>query len=164
MTRGKEKGYLLYDEGSDELPEGLSTTDEVDEVLATLDTTGIEALEEPQLDDKLDFERKVDDASEELADLEIAAGTTEKTNDPVRMYLREMGAVPLLTRAGEVEIARRIERGQHAVLKALSRSPIVLQELLEMADALRRGERSIRDMVVVGEEELTDEILEAKLQ
>src|SRR5712692_3492191 len=164
MTRGKEKGYLLYDEGSDELPEGLSTTDEVDEVLATLDTAGIEALEEPQLDDKLDFERKVDDASEELADLEIAAGSAEKTNDPVRMYLREMGAVPLLTRAGEVEIARRIERGQHAVLKALSRSPIVLQELLEMADALRRGERSIRDIVVVGEEELTDEILEAKLQ
>src|SRR5262249_11703717 len=164
MARGKDKAYLIYDEGADELPEGLTTTDEVDEVLANLETAGIEALEEPQLDDKLDFERKMDDIGEDLAEIEIATGSSEKTNDPVRMYLREMGAVPLLTRAGEVEIARRIERGQNTVLKALSRSPIVLQELLELGETLRRGERSIRDIVVVGEEELLEEILEAKLQ
>ncbi len=164
MSRGKDKSYLLYEEGGDELPEGLSTTDEVDEVLATLDSTAIEGLEEAPLDDKLDLERKPEEFTEEVADLEIPAGAMEKTNDPVRMYLREMGSVPLLTRAGEVEIAKRIERGQNAVLKALSRSPIVVQALLEIAEELRTGGRSIRDVVVVGEEEVTDEILEAKLQ
>src|SRR5574341_1385805 len=100
MNRGKEKGFLLFEEGSDELSEGLSATDEVDEVLANLDTAGIEVLEEPQLDDKLDFDRKIDEFAEDLTELEIPAGAMEKTNDPVRMYLREMGAVPLLTRAG----------------------------------------------------------------
>ena len=104
MTRGKEKGYLLYDEGSDELPEGLSTTDEVDEVLSTLDSSSIENLEESPLDDKIEFDRKAEDFSEDLTDVELPAISTDKTNDPVRMYLREMGAVPLLTRAGEVEI------------------------------------------------------------
>ncbi len=164
MNRGKEKGYLLYDEGSEELPEPLNAVDEVDDVLANLDTTGLEVLEEPQLDDKLEFDRKLDDFSEDLTEVEIPAGAMEKTNDPVRMYLREMGSVPLLTRAGEVEIARRIERGQHSVLKALSRSPIVVQDLLDLCEALRRGDRSIRDVVLVPEEEVTDEILEAKLQ
>ena len=164
MARGKEKGFLIYDEGGDDLPEGLNTTDEVDEVLATLDTSGIEALEEPQIDDKLDFDRKIDDLGEDLAEIEISTGSMEKTNDPVRMYLREMGAVPLLTRAGEVEIARRIERGQNAVLKALSRSPIVVQDLLELSEALRYGERSIRDVVLVGDDEVTEEMLEARLQ
>jgi RNA polymerase primary sigma factor len=164
MTRGKEKGFLLYDDGVDELPEGLSGVDEVDDVLASLDSAGIEVLEEAPLDDKLEFDRKIEELGEELGDIDLAAGAMEKTNDPVRMYLREMGAVPLLTRAGEVEIARRIERGQNSVLKALSRSPIVVQKLLELAEALRRGERSIRDVVVVGEDEVTEEVLEARLQ
>ncbi len=163
MTRGKEKTYLLYDESSEELPEGLSGAEDVDDVLATLDATGIEALEEPQLDDKIEFDRKIEEFSEDLGELELPA-SMEKTNDPVRMYLREMGAVPLLTRAGEVEIARRIERGQNAVLKALSRSPIVVHELLELGQQLQRGEKSIRDVIVVGEEEVTDEILNARLQ
>src|SRR5215470_8975483 len=100
---GKQKGYVLYDE--------------VDEVLAGLDGAGIEILEEAK-----DFEKKLEDA-EELIDLELPPGLGEKINDPVRMYLREMGTVPLLTREGEVEIARRIERGQNTVLKSLSRAP-----------------------------------------
>ena len=82
---------------------------ELDDLLADLDTAGVEILEEP----KLDFEQKPEEA-EEFGDLELAADFAEKTNDPVRMYLREMGTVPLLTREGEIELARRIERGQTA--------------------------------------------------
>ena len=102
---GKEKGYVLYDEVSDVLPGDLSVGADLEDVLAGLDIAGIEILEEPK-----DFERKLDEG-EELVDLELPAGLGEKVNDPVRMYLREMGTVPLLTREGEVEIARRIEHG-----------------------------------------------------
>ena len=74
------------------------------------------------------------------------------------MYLREMGTVPLLTREGEVEIAKRIERGQLRVLKALSRSPIVIHELLAMGEDLKKGVRSIKEVVTFDEEEITEEI------
>ena len=161
MVRGKEKGFLLYDDASDELPESLSGVEDVDAVLATLDDTSLEVLEEPPLDEK-ELERKGEEVGEDLSEVELGAAALEKTNDPVRMYLREMGSVPLLTRAGEVEIARRIERGQNAVFKALSRSPLVIQVLLEVEEALGRGERTIREVLVVAEEEATDENLLAK--
>ena len=164
MSRGKDKSYLLYDESTDELPESLSGPDDVDSVLASLDSTGLEALEEAPLDDKLEFDRKADEYAEDLGELELAAASSEKTNDPVRMYLREMGSVPLLTRAGEVEIARRIERGQNRVLKALARCPVVVQTVLDLGEALRRGERSFRDVVAVGDEEATEEVTDDKLQ
>ena len=79
------------------------------------------------------------------------------------MYLREMGTVPLLTREGEVEIAKRIERGQLRVLKALSRSPIVIRELLALGEDLKKGVRSIKEVVTFDEEEITDEILQNRL-
>ena len=164
MGTAKAKGYPLYDEGNEELPETMSGVDEVDDVLATLDSAGIEVLEEPPLDEKLEFDRRGEDATEDLGELDLGAGAMEKTNDPVRMYLREMGAVPLLTRAGEVEIARRIERGQRQVIKALSRSPIVVQTILKLAEELGGGARSIRDVVSVNEEELTEELLHARRQ
>ena len=107
---GKEKGYVLYDEVSEILPAGeLAGGAELEDVLAGLDGAGIEILEEPK-----DFDKKLEE--EELLDMDVPAGVGDKVNDPVRMYLREMGAVPLLTRDGEVEIARRIERGQNTVL------------------------------------------------
>ena len=84
----------------------------------------------------------------------------EKTNDPVRIYLREMGTVPLLTREGEVDIAKRIERGQLSVLKALSRSPFVIRQILAIGEDLKRGIRSIKEIVVFDEEEITEETLQ----
>ena len=84
----------------------------------------------------------------------------EKTNDPVRMYLREMGTVPLLTREGEVEIAKRIERGQMRVMKAISRSPIVIREISALGEDLKRGVRNIKEVVIFDEEELTEEVLQ----
>ncbi len=117
VQMGKEKGYVLYDEVSEVLPGDINGGAELDDVLVGLDVAGIEILEEPK-----DFDKKLDEA-EELLDLELPAALGgEKINDPVRMYLREMGTVPLLTREGEVEIARRIERGQNTVLKSLARA------------------------------------------
>src|SRR5881628_1692316 len=126
MHMGKEKGYVLYDEVSELLPSELNNGPELDDLLVGLDGAGIEILEEPKLE-KLE-------EGEEILDLELPPGIGEKTNDPVRMYLREMGAVALLTRESEVEIARRIERGQRAVSKALSRSPLVIHKILALGE------------------------------
>jgi RNA polymerase primary sigma factor len=106
------------------------------------------------------------EAGEESDDVELdlSPGTLEKTNDPVRMYLREMGTVPLLTREGEVEIAKRIERGQMRVMKAISRSPIVIREIVGLGEDLKRGVRNIKEVVTFDEEELTEEILQARVR
>ena len=153
---GKDKGYVLYDEVSEVLPGELPGGSELEDVLAGLDVAGIEILEEPK-----DFEKKLDE-SEEPFDLDLPAGVGEKVNDPVRMYLREMGTVPLLTREGEVEIARRIERGQNTVLKSLSRAPLVLQEICSMAEDIERDVLSARDVVQIADPILTDELVEEK--
>ena len=100
----------------------------------------------------------------EDVELDLTPGTLEKTNDPVRMYLREMGTVPLLTREGEVEIAKRIERGQLRVLKALSRSPIVIREIVAIGEDLKRGVRSIKEIVLFDEEEITEEVVLNRLK
>ena len=93
---------------------------------------------------------------------DLTADSLEKTNDPVRMYLREMGTVPLLTREGEVEIAKRIEKGQKTIIKALSRSPVVVNEIFEYRDQLKRDELQIKGFVEFHEEELTEEILKKR--
>ena len=153
---GKDKGYVLYDEVSEVLPSDLSGGAELDDVLAGLDVAGIEILEEPK-----DFEKKLEEG-EEVLDLELPPGLGEKINDPVRMYLREMGTVPLLTREGEVEIARRIERGQNTVIKSLSRTPLVLQEIVSMGEEMGRDTLFARDVVQIGDPILTDELVDEK--
>ena len=109
------------------------------------------------------YEPEAGEESEDV-ELDLSPGTLEKTNDPVRMYLREMGTVPLLTREGEVEIAKRIERGQNRVMKAISRSPIVIREIVGLGEDLRRGVRNIKEVVTFDEEELTEEILQARVR
>ncbi|MGH9406362.1 MAG: RNA polymerase sigma factor RpoD [Terriglobia bacterium] len=156
---GKEKGYLLYEEVNDLLPSELHSAEELEDVLSMFDSAGIEVLDSPRK--VRDEEGKPDEAGEE-GELDLTPGGMDKTNDPVRMYLREMGTVPLLTREGEVEIARRIERGQVAVLKALSRSPVVVNEVLVLRKELTEGRRSIKEVVVFNEEELTEDRVEAR--
>jgi len=159
VQMGKEKGYVLYDEVSEVLPSDISGGADLDDVLAGLDVAGIEILEEPK-----DFEKKLEEG-EELLDLELPAVIGgEKINDPVRMYLREMGTVPLLTREGEVEIARRIERGQNTVLKSLTRAPLVILEILTLADQMSQDVLSARDIVQIADPILTDELVEEKRQ
>src|SRR5512140_2046093 len=116
ITMGKEKGYLLYEEVNDLLPSESSCADELHEIFSMFGSVGLGGVDAEQT-----FREK---AEEEGVELDLTPGALDQTNDPVRMYLREMGTVPLLTREGEVEIAKRIERGQLRVLKAISRSPI----------------------------------------
>jgi RNA polymerase primary sigma factor len=156
VQMGKEKGFVLYDEVSEVLPGDLEGGAELDDVLAGLDVAGIEILE-----DAKDFEKKLEE-SEEPLDLELPAGLGDKVNDPVRMYLREMGTVPLLTRDGEVEIARRIERGQFLVLKSLSRAPLVILEFIAMEAEMSSQEISARDVLLISDPILTDELVEER--
>ena len=170
ITLGKERGYLLYDEVNDTLPVEVHSSEEIDDLLSTFERYGIDVYEDaaaakaarPLADpaEALEPEVKVDAAEENELDLTPGAG--EKTNDPVRTYLREMGTVPLLNREGEVTIAKRIERGQNLVLKTITRSPIVLKELLSIGEDLRKGTRSIKEIVQFDDEELTEEKIDAK--
>ena len=167
---GRGKGYLTYDQVNDLIPDqvndlvpnSVSSPDDADDLAASIGTQGIDLLDEGTLPSQL--ERKFGSELEagEDVELDFAPGAMDKTNDPVRMYLREMGTVPLLTREGEVEIAKRFERGHLRVLKAISRSPIVIQELITIGNDLKRGVRTIKDFVIFDEEEVTDEILAAR--
>ncbi len=163
IDTGKEKGYLTYDQVNDLIPHDVHSPEDLDDLLTTIGTQGIDVLEGPKLPSSA-LDKKFDDEEVgEDVELDLTPGALEKTNDPVRMYLREMGTVPLLTREGEVEIAKRIERGQLRVLKSLSRSPIVINELLAMGEDLKKGVRSIKEVVTFDEEEITDEILQNRL-
>jgi RNA polymerase primary sigma factor len=157
ITIGKEKGYLLYDEVNELLPADITSSEELDDLFSTFGSAGIEVVdsEKAYRDDKLHGEG-------EEGDLDLTPGALDKTNDPVRMYLREMGTVPLLTREGEVAIAKRIEQGKLAVIKSISRTPKVTSEVIEMGEQLKRGERTVRELVVFNEEEITDEKIAAR--
>jgi RNA polymerase primary sigma factor len=157
ITMGKEKGYLLYEEVNDMLPSEISSSDELDDIFSMFGSMGIEVVDSEQK-----FREKGE--GEEGAELDLTPGALDKTNDPVRMYLREMGTVPLLTREGEVEIAKRIERGKKAVLKAISRTPMAAQEVIRLGDRLRAGEVTVKDVVIFNEEEITEEKLESKIK
>jgi RNA polymerase primary sigma factor len=161
IDTGKEKGYLTYDQVNDLIPHDVHSPEDLDDLLTTIGTQGIDVLEGPKLPSTA-LDKEEDELGEDV-ELDLTPGALEKTNDPVRMYLREMGTVPLLTREGEVEIAKRIERGQLRVLKAVSRSPIVIRELLAMGEDLKKGVRSIKEVVTFDEEEITDEILQNRL-
>jgi len=164
IDTGKEKGYLTYGEVNDLLPGDITTPDDLDDLLTTINTQGIDVLSgESRMGERDKYEPEAGEESEDV-ELDLSPGTLEKTNDPVRMYLREMGTVPLLTREGEVEIAKRIERGQMRVMKAISRSPIVIREIVGLGEDLRRGVRNIKEVVTFDEEELTEEILQARVR
>jgi len=162
IDAGKEKGYLTYNEVNDLLPGDMNSPDDLDDLLSTVNSQGIDILEGgPKVaGERDDFEGE----EGEDVELDLTPGTLEKTNDPVRMYLREMGTVPLLTREGEVEIARRIERGQLRVLKAISRSPVVIREIVALGEDLKRGVRNIKEVVIFDDEELTEEVVQARVR
>jgi RNA polymerase primary sigma factor len=169
ISLGKEKGYLLYDEVNDLLPSDVHSAEDLNDLLSMFDNEGIEVVDAPRTKspesialDKPD-EVKPDEVGDDM-ELDLTPGAMDKTNDPVRMYLREMGTVPLLTREGEVEIAKRIERGQLNVFKAMSRSPVVIQALFALADELRAGHKSIKEVVVFDDDELTEDRVLSRLK
>jgi RNA polymerase primary sigma factor len=155
---GKEKGYLLYDEVNEMLPSEITSSEDLDDLFNAFGSAGIEVVDSDKAyRGEKDFDR---DGSEEGPELDLTPGALDKTNDPVRMYLREMGTVPLLTREGEVAIAKRIERGKLAVIKSISRTPTIAKRILIIGDQLRAGERTIRELVTFSDEEITDEVIE----
>ena len=156
ITIGKEKGYLLYDEVNDLLRADITSADDLDDLFSTFGSAGIEVVDSDQ---KFRGDEKPEGDDVEL---DLTPGALDKTNDPVRMYLREMGTVPLLTREGEVEIAKRIERGKLAVIKSISRTPTVGQKVIDLGDGLKAGQRTIRELVIFNDEEITDERLEER--
>jgi RNA polymerase primary sigma factor len=160
ISLGKEKGYLLYDEVNELLPSDITSSEELDDLFSTFGNAGIEVVDSEQ---KYREEKLLDrpDVTDET-ELDLTPGALDKTNDPVRMYLREMGTVPLLTREGEVEIAKRIERGKLAVIKSISRTPTVAKNIMTMGEQLRTGERTIRELVIFQDEEITDERVEER--
>ncbi len=166
IDAGKEKDYLTHNEVNDLIPRDVHSPDALEDLLATIGTQGIEVLENRQKLSssalKKEFEEEVEPG--ENIGLDLPLGALETTKDPVRIYLREMGTVPLLTREEEGDIAKRIERGQQRVLKGLSRSPIVIRQILATGEDLKCGVRSIKEIVVFNDEEITEEMLQDRVK
>jgi RNA polymerase primary sigma factor len=172
ISVGKERGYLLTDEVNGVLAAEEHTTEELDGLFASLETDGIEIYEDAsaaklahtalEVTETTEIELPHEPSPIEETDAERKPGLLDKTSDPVRTYLREMGVVPLLTREREVSIAKRMERGQLLVLKTISRSPIVLKALIAVADDLRNGARPIKEIIHFDDEDLTPEKIESK--
>ena len=156
LALGKRKKFLSFDELNREIPENMMSPDDIEDVLDRLEGANISVAEsDAQMLERasslaLDDEEETID--EEELDLDLSAGALDKSNDPVRLYLREMGIVPLLTREGEVTIAQRIERGQIKTQKAISRSPIAVERLLKIGEDLAKGKSSIRETVTFSEQ------------
>jgi len=164
---GKEKGYLLYDEVNDLLPADLtSSPEDLDELMSVFTAAGIDLVDsEKGYREREGMERGEGPAADqEGMELDLTPGALDKTNDPVRMYLREMGTVPLLTREGEVAIAKRIEQGKLSVIKSISRMPAIAKAVIRMGEALKNGERTIRELVIFNDEEITDDRIEERAQ
>ncbi|MCU1341809.1 MAG: rpoD [Candidatus Acidoferrum typicum] len=174
ISVGKERGYLLSEEVEQVLPAELHSTEEIDDLLSTFERIGISLYEDLAAAkaaratvDPIVTESPTGDWNEKAAvaeegELDLTPGMLDKNNDPVRLYLREMGSVPLLKRQDEVAIAKRMERGHLVVLKSISRSPIVLKELINVGEELRNGTLSVKKIIQFDQEELTDEETENK--
>ena len=162
VTMGKEKGYLLYDEIYDLLPDEVVTLpDELDAIYIRFGDLGIEIIDRPDRYRNREDLDTGDTGFDKVAGVEAqeyAVTEQEKTNDPVRMYLREMGTVPLLDRDGEVEIAQRIEQGEWTIYEALCGNPVVLRELLRLNELAQRDDRVLMQLTASD----TDETLDAK--
>src|SRR6266446_3358140 len=168
INLGKDRGFLLFDEVNEILPAGEHTAEEIDDLFSTVERNGIRIHQDvaeaaahtvPEVAEPAAFDPGVERAE---TDPDLTAGPLDKASDPVRTYLREMGTVPLLTREREVAIAKRMERGHLRVLKATSRAPIVVQEIISVGRHLREGTQPIKKIVHLDEEELTAEKLTAK--
>jgi RNA polymerase primary sigma factor len=151
MQDANDKGFALYDEVAEVVHDDLGNGNDLHDLFAGIDSTAVELLDEPK-----EFEKK-DDETEELAEVDLSAGSLDKSNDSVRVYLREMGMVPLLTREGEIELAKQIERGETAVRKALSRSRLITQLLFEARHDIERGAISILDVLQAPDPQMSRE-------
>jgi RNA polymerase primary sigma factor len=175
LELGGDKKFLTFDDLNRELPDNIVSPDDIEDVLQKLEGSNITVTDSEErlieVTTTIVSSDGLEDELDEDVELDLSAGVLEKTNDPVRLYLREMGIVPLLTREGEVTIAKRIERGQIKTRKAISRSPIAVKELCKVGEELDAGRLSIREHVtfseqaeLTGQEDKADEYLRWTLE
>ena len=153
IGRAKKRGYITYDQLNEGLPQDM-TSDQIEDITSALNEMGIniveneEAGDDPETDDAAEEEVESVDASEDLAPaLEKKKETIDRTDDPVRMYLREMGAVELLSREGEIAIAKRIEAGRDTMILGLCESPITFNAIIDWSTALNEGTMQLREII-----------------
>ena len=166
MERGREKGFLTYEEVNDALPSDIVSSDQIDDVMSMFGEHDIEVVDDAKkmkLPDKPpEPEAKAADAEEEKEEEDAGYG---KSNDPVRMYLRKMGSVSLLTREGEVEIAKRIEEGEKSVLTSVLASQLAIKEIQDLGERLKKGKIRVREIIKdAGEEPVPAEGAEAEVE
>jgi RNA polymerase primary sigma factor len=163
---GKEKGYLTYDEVNDLLPPDMVSSDQLDDVMSMFGEMDIEVVDSEQKislrKDRVLAEEEIEEGEEEEEEFE--AGALGRTSDPVRMYLREMGQVSLLTREGEVEIAKRIEEGEALVTSVIMKTPIAFKEIITLGERLGKGQISVAEVTKEYEEEEGSEAEEKQRQ
>jgi RNA polymerase primary sigma factor len=153
IAKGKEQGYLTYSEVNDHLPEDISDPDQVEDIIQMINDMGIQVFEvAPDADELLmsEGDSSADDIAAAEAAAALAAVETEagRTTDPVRMYMREMGTVELLTREGEIVIAKRIEEGIRELMAALAHYPGAVKQVLDEYDLVAKEERRLADIIV----------------
>jgi RNA polymerase primary sigma factor len=174
ISIGKNRGYVLNDEINEVLSAEEHTTEEIDNLFSTFERDGIEIFEDIsaaraahttlEVSQRIELGPRNDPIHEEDPEIERPVHSVQKSTDPVSTYLREMGVVPLLTRETEIVLAKRMERGKLRVLKTVSRSPLVAKELVAVGTELRKGTLSIKKVLHLQEEELTDEMVEENLR
>src|SRR6056297_1504763 len=161
IDMGKEKGFLTYDEVNDMLPASMVSSEQLEDVMSMFGEMDIEIVDS---DDKVSATKEDDSEEEEESEVELEAGTLGRTNDPVRMYLREMGQVALLTREGEVEIAKRIEEGEALVTRVIMKTPIAFKEIISLGERLEKGQIGVAEVTKDYEEEEGSEAAEKQCQ
>ena len=165
ITRGKQKGFLTYDEVNDALPSDIVSLDQLDDIMMMFGAMDIEVVDSAKagrLPSEV-RERKAQQEPEENDDdgppepIDLTPGPVGRTEDPVRLYLREMGRVALLTREGEIALAKRIEEGKNQVTSAILSTNLAVERFRELREQLRRHDISVKEVVDVNEEEFTEE-------
>ncbi len=165
ISMGKQKGFLTYDEVNDALPSDIVSLDQLDDIMMMFGAMDIEVVDSAKagrLPSEVGRERQapatVDDDDDGPAEpIDLTPGPVGRTEDPVRLYLREMGRVALLTREGEIALAKRIEEGKNQVTVAILSTNLALERFRELRELLRTGDMSIKEVVDVNEEEFTEE-------
>jgi RNA polymerase primary sigma factor len=153
LTKGKDKGFLTYDEINKALPSDDFSSEQLDEAMATFADVGVQVVEneddatEDEGDAKAKKDKDKDDDTEHESGGNISSDDTGRTDDPVRMYLREMGAVELLSREGEIAIAKRIEAGREMMIGGICESPLAIESLIAWYDALQKGDILLREVI-----------------
>jgi RNA polymerase primary sigma factor len=163
LAKGKRRGYITYDELNEALPQGEMSSDQIEDIQSALSEMGVQIVENDEEgsddddedgdDDRAEVEEIAPTGSESQADdghvaeKKRTVGAGERTDDPVRMYLREMGAVELLSREGEIAIAKRIEAGRDTMIMGLCESPITFHAIIQWSEALNNGEMQLREIL-----------------